>query len=271
MLTLIVARGVGGAIGKDGGIPWHAPEDLALFAREIAPAGTSWAPGTTGAAGRPSVSPSIRQYAFLVDKTRLTPQVHVGKQTLNIAVPAGTPWVPPTPRTSEATWLPGADAVEVPLVRLAWARSGDKGDTSNIGVIARRPELLPLLRAQLTPERVAQWLAHLVQGPVTRFEVPGVHAFGSACSGMIRGLSISTPASLNDQPRPMSSTASSCTFDRPHSVNFERVQRLASVIDGELVRRGPITSVRWFRVATTCERWNASWRMRDVMSRSTRS
>ncbi|RYY52982.1 MAG: DUF1446 domain-containing protein, partial [Comamonadaceae bacterium] len=50
-------------------------EALELFAREIAPAGTSWSPGTTGAAGRPSPSPAIRQFAFLVDKERLQPRV----------------------------------------------------------------------------------------------------------------------------------------------------------------------------------------------------
>ena len=76
-------------------------------------------------------------------------------------------------------------------------------------------------------------------------------------------------ASVNAQPRPMSSTASSCTLARPHSVNFERVHWLAFAIDGELVRRGPITSVRWFRVAITCERWKASWRICEVTSRST--
>jgi len=175
----------------------RSKEALELFAREIAPAGTSWSPGTTGAAGRPSVSPSIRQYAFLVDKARLTPQVHVDGQTLAIDVPAGTPFVPTAQRPNEDTWLPGADAVEVPLVRLAWARSGDKGDTSNIGVIARRPELLPLLRAQLTPERVAQWLAHLVQGPVTRFEVPGIHAFNFVCEQALGGGGM---ASLRNDP-----------------------------------------------------------------------
>jgi hypothetical protein len=173
-------------------------EALALFAREIAPAGTSWSPGTTGAAGRPSVSPSIRQYAFLMDKARVTPQVHFGGEVLDIAVPPGTPWAAPAPPViDEDTWLPDADAVEVPLVRLAWARSGDKGDISNIGVIARRPELLPLLRAQLTPERVAQWLAHLVQGPVTRFEVPGLHAFNFVCEQALGGGGM---ASLRNDP-----------------------------------------------------------------------
>jgi hypothetical protein len=77
--------------------------------------------------------------------------------------------------------------VEVPLIRLAWGRSGDKGDTSNIGIIARRPEWLPLLREQLTEDRVAQWLAHLVQGTVTRFDVPGIHALNFLCTRALDG------------------------------------------------------------------------------------
>ncbi len=66
--------------------------------------------------------------------------------------------------------------IEVPLVRLAWARSGDKGNTANIGVIARRPEWLPLLWARLTPQAVHAHLAHLVHGPVERFHLPGISA-----------------------------------------------------------------------------------------------
>jgi len=175
----------------------RSKEALELFAREIAPAGTSWSPGTTGAAGRPSVSPSIRQFAFLIDKTQVTPQVHIDGETVTVAVPAGTPFTPPEAVHSPDTLDVGADAVDVPLVRLAWARSGDKGDTSNIGVIARQPELLPLLRAQLTPQRVAQWLAHLVQGPVTRFEVPGIHAFNFVCEQALGGGGM---ASLRNDP-----------------------------------------------------------------------
>jgi hypothetical protein len=163
----------------------------------VAPAGTSWAPGTTGAGGRASVSPSIRQYAFLVDKARLAPQVRLDGQAIVVAVPAGTPFTPAEPVRGGETMEVGADAVEVPLIRLAWARSGDKGDTSNIGVIARRPELLPLLRAQLTPERVAQWLAHLVRGPVTRFELPGIHAFNFVCEQALGGGGM---ASLRNDP-----------------------------------------------------------------------
>ena len=79
------------------------------------------------------------------------------------------------------------DAIELPLIRVAWGRSGDKGDNSNIGIIARHPRLLPFLRGQLTPERVAQHLEHLVRGPVTRYEVPGIHAFNFVCEQALGG------------------------------------------------------------------------------------
>jgi hypothetical protein len=64
---------------------------LELLAREVAPAGTSWAPGTSGGGGRASASPSIRQYAFLLDKSRLQPQVLIDCRTVDVAVPAGEP------------------------------------------------------------------------------------------------------------------------------------------------------------------------------------
>ncbi|MBI4410266.1 MAG: hypothetical protein HY561_11190, partial [Gemmatimonadetes bacterium] len=64
----------------------------------------------------------------------------------------------------------------VPLLRLAHARSGDKGDTVNIGVIARRPEYYPFLLELLTPERVRAHFGEMVKGRVERFELPNLHA-----------------------------------------------------------------------------------------------
>ncbi|MEY2780483.1 MAG: hypothetical protein RL307_187, partial [Pseudomonadota bacterium] len=61
------------------------------------------------------------------------------------------------------------------------------GDISNIGLMARRPEWVGVLRDQVTPERVAQWLSHLVQGPVTRFELPGLGAFNFVCENALDG------------------------------------------------------------------------------------
>lgn len=178
-------------------------EALELFAREVAPAGTSWAPGTTGAGGRPSVAASIRQYAFLLDKTMVEARVSIDGQHIEIprdAVVAAAADAP-SPRQAavdaNAVASVDADAIEVPLIRLAWARSGDKGDTSNIGVIARHPALLPLLRSQLSEARVAEWLAHLVKGPVTRYEVPGIGAFNFVCEQALGGGGM---ASLRNDP-----------------------------------------------------------------------
>ena len=180
---------------------------LELFAREIAPAGTSWSPGTTGADGRPSPSPAIRQFAFLLDKARLKPVVlHDGKE-LAVDVPCGQAMLAPTPVRAEPVEAPhghstssgrtGEDWIDVPLISLAFARSGDKGDSSNIGVIARRPDWLPLLREQLTEERVAAWLGHLVRGSVTRYDVPGIHAMNFLCTQALDGGGM---ASLRNDP-----------------------------------------------------------------------
>ncbi len=196
---------------------------LELFAREIAPAGTSWSPGTTGAGGgRSSPSPCIKQFAFLLEKHRLTLSVHMGDtrwpvtiQSADTAKAGSDPnsalsvhpaSLTPTDLGSDPSLAePGTAAPEpesesgttVPLIQLAYARSGDKGNTSNIGIIARHPSLIQLLRAQVTPERVAAYLAHLVKGKVTRHEVPGIHAFNFVCTQALDGGGM---ASLRNDP-----------------------------------------------------------------------
>ncbi len=62
------------------------------------------------------------------------------------------------------------------LLHLAHARSGDKGDTANVGVIALRPEYYPVLVAQLTPERVKEHFRGICLGEVERFELPNLGA-----------------------------------------------------------------------------------------------
>ena len=66
--------------------------------------------------------------------------------------------------------------MKVRLIRIAHARSGDKGDTANIGVIARKPEFYPLLAQYLTVEKVAEHFAGICLGKVERFELPNLCA-----------------------------------------------------------------------------------------------
>ena len=78
------------------------------------------------------------------------------------------------PSTESAATPETGPRVHVPLIRLAHGRSGDKGDTANIGVLARRAEFVPLLAQQLTASAVRAQLAHLVDGEVVRYEWPGL-------------------------------------------------------------------------------------------------
>lgn len=64
----------------------------------------------------------------------------------------------------------------VQLLQIAHARSGDKGDTCNIGLIALQPEFYPALVEQVTAERVKQHFRELCRGKVERFELPNLHA-----------------------------------------------------------------------------------------------
>jgi hypothetical protein len=64
-------------------------------------------------------------------------------------------------------------------------------------VIARRPEWLPHLREELTEARVREWLAHLVKGSVTRYDLPGIHAMNFVCTQALDGGGM---ASLRNDP-----------------------------------------------------------------------
>ncbi len=66
--------------------------------------------------------------------------------------------------------------MKVKLIQLAHGRSGDKGDTANVGVIALKPEYYEILKKEVTAERVKKHFGDMVKGPVERFEMPNIGA-----------------------------------------------------------------------------------------------
>jgi hypothetical protein len=99
-------------------------------------------------------------------------------------------------RGDHARRHPGV-SMRVRLVDLAHARSGDKGDTANVGVIALQPAWYPLLAEQLTAERVRAHFGDLIDGPVERFELPNLNALNFLLHGALDGggtLSLKTDA-----------------------------------------------------------------------------
>ncbi len=174
---------------------------LVLFAREIAQAATGMAPGLTGiVGGRPTVYPLIRLFSFLIDKSACQLQVDfLGERhacELPVAKPLNTSIALIDPPKSQGR----ADA-NVPLVKLAVARSGDKGNHSNIGVIAREPEYLPWIAEALTPEVIVDWMSHVldpIHGRVERWYLPGSHSLNFLLENALGGGGI---ASLRIDPQ----------------------------------------------------------------------
>jgi len=173
----------------------ESAEALGLMMREFASPTTSMSVGSTGwFGGAPTISPVARVFSVLLPRDEVPAKVSLGDRTFEVRSEpppqAFTPDVverPPVP----ADPAPAGDMVRVPLVDLAWARSGDKGDAFNVAVIARKPELLPWIRKALTEETVMAWFAHEFEGAaapkVIRYELPGLQALNFHCIQALGG------------------------------------------------------------------------------------
>ncbi|XP_056156129.1 uncharacterized protein lratb.1 [Lampris incognitus] len=180
---------------------------LEIFSREIAPAGTGMAPGLIGiVGGRPRVSPVLKPFFFLHPKSQLKVDVHIGGELVDALSEAG-PDIPDeeAPPTS-AEELPDTDLPSGPhsyrLEELAYTRSGDKGDSANIGVIARHPLFFPYLKKHLTSSVVEMYFTHLIQpgtqNAVTRYTLPGIHGLNFVLKNSLGGGGV---ASLRSDPQ----------------------------------------------------------------------
>jgi hypothetical protein len=85
------------------------------------------------------------------------------------------------------------------LAAIAWGRSGDKGDSANIGIIARDPAFVPLIRDEVPAARVKEYLGYMLAGggEVTRFDVPGIGGFNFLLTQALGGGGM---ASLRNDP-----------------------------------------------------------------------
>jgi Acyclic terpene utilisation family protein AtuA len=167
-------------------------EGAQLLVREQGSAISHMAVGTTLGLGA-AVRPIQRITGFLIPKTAVTLNVSVNGVPVACDVstdPSGdeasvlTPALPPLPDYADPT-------LTVPLIRLAWARSGDKGNLFNVAVIARKPAYLPYIAAALTPECVGSHYGRVLEqgGPLTvdAFHVPGLSALNFVVNNSMEG------------------------------------------------------------------------------------
>lgn len=177
-------------------------EACMFFASEIAQASTGMAPALVGiVGGRPKASPVIKLFSFLIDKNQVSVEIDFEGKRYPVEIPQGvsTEQLPNLKAGENAIYQ--GDEIEVPLIEIAHARSGDKGNHSNIGVIARKAEYLPWIRAALTEEAVASYMQHVLdaeKGRVIRYELPGLNALNFMLENALGGGGV---ASLRIDPQ----------------------------------------------------------------------
>jgi hypothetical protein len=163
---------------------------------------------TAGGRGLPKPTPLVQLRSYLVPRDRFLPEIHLDGDR----VPYHEQSPLPTARRRSREELPREpfavlDPVELPLIAIAYARSGDKGPDANIGVRARHQDFFALLRHQLSADSVAEWFAHRIDatsararnvGPVRRYELPGIQALNFVLREALGGGGI---ASLRFDPQ----------------------------------------------------------------------
>jgi hypothetical protein len=143
-------------------------------------------PGMTVPAdqGRPRVAEVVAHWPALISRDVVKATVTVDGQTEAVSSAAATysdVRVPPAPLgkptlADDAQPLPDSESVTVPLLRLCIGRSGDKGDTGNVGIRARSAEIYHWIAANITTEVVKQHFKGICNGEVERFELPNLLA-----------------------------------------------------------------------------------------------
>ncbi|CAN5461212.1 hypothetical protein BH09PSE6_BH09PSE6_04050 [soil metagenome] len=117
--------------------------------------------------------------------------------------------------------------MKVQLQHVAHTRSGDKGNTSNIAVIAYEPEFYPLLKQQLTAERFKAFHAAVVTGPVRRYEFDGIGALNFVAEGALGG-GVSRSLCLDNYGKALSSAVLGFMLDIPDDL-IDRLHGLDAV------------------------------------------
>ena len=174
---------------------------VGIVLKESVGLGLATPPGLSGfVGGRPKPSPIIRLFSFLIDKNNLSICIDNGEEKKDFKddIPEKSETL-----TTIKTVAPEFDSketvfVDLPLIKIAYGRSGDKGNKANIGIIARDPKFYPALCNFLTEDLIKKCFAHFLEGNVERFFLPGSNSLNFVLHDVLGG---GGPASLRNDPQ----------------------------------------------------------------------
>lgn len=166
---------------------------IGIMLKECVGLGLATPPGLSGfQGGRPKPSPVVRLFSFQLEKSKVSINVEMNEQITHTIETTGEAFDTNTiDRPAEPESVAESDLVEVPLIKLAWGRSGDKGNKANVGIIARDPAYLPYIWEALTEsaitERFEHFLADTSPGNVERYLMPGSDALNILMHDVLGG------------------------------------------------------------------------------------
>jgi hypothetical protein len=169
---------------------------IGIMLKEAVGLGLATPPGLSGFAGaRPSPSPVVRLFSFALPKGTAEIEVEIDGVSHQVPDSPGQPFSPQDLQRPTVPAAPTDATIPVPLIKLAWGRSGDKGDKANVGIIARQPEYLPYIYAALSEQAVADCFAHFLPAEaagnsvsyVDRYLMPGSHAINFLIHDVLGG------------------------------------------------------------------------------------
>lgn len=173
------------------------PAGIGILLKECVGLGLATPPGLSGFAGaRPKPSPVVRLFSFALPKGSLKIQIEMDGTYIDCPDTTGTALKRDLIERPQAPSAPlDSNTVHVPLIKLALARSGDKGNKANVGIIARQPEYLPYIYAALNEQAVAERFAHFLPEGATqqslcyveRYLMPGTHAINFLIHDVLGG------------------------------------------------------------------------------------
>jgi hypothetical protein len=152
-------------------------------------------PGLSGftGAGRARPSPVVRLFSYKTCKSAPKIQIDLDGRKVDFnnadhsaQNDAHKKSLKPHREPSPKDFMDSAE-VEVPLIQLAWGRSGDKGDKANVGIIARKPEYMSFIWWGLSDEILRNTYAHFSPGTIEKFYLPGSNAINFLIDNVLGG------------------------------------------------------------------------------------
>jgi len=174
---------------------------VGIMLKESVGLGLATPPGLSGfVGGRPKPSPIVRLFSFLIDKKDVNINISDGSSSKDFkdGDPENfdlksiiKPEIPKMDNHDEKL-------IDVPLVKIAYGRSGDKGNKANIGIISRDEKFYPIICNYLTEEVVKNCFSKFLRGKVEKYYLPGSYSLNFMLDDVLGG---GGPASLRNDPQ----------------------------------------------------------------------